>query len=177
MRKLFCLMILATASYAEDKPKDAPKAPAVDGKEKEKKEKVKDEVAILGVWLPIEIDLGPGIPAISIEKMEGAGRSEMLLKEKGVYIMADLREKRSDEGTYELGTAEKLKTITITTKTGVIKGLYELDGDSLKVCQNRDLKAARPSKFVAAPDDGIGIFVYKRSAIQAEANKENKKDK
>jgi uncharacterized protein (TIGR03067 family) len=67
------------------------------------------------------------------------------------------------EGTFKLDPKrEPHKGYEVTTPRGVVtKGIYELDGDTLKVCLGSTGDEA-PKAFETEPLDGRTLIVYKR---------------
>jgi uncharacterized protein (TIGR03067 family) len=69
-------------------------------------------------------------------------------------------------GTLKVDTSKKPHTIDATVTEGDTKGLtlpgiFELDGDTLKVCSDGQGKK-RPTEFKTAPDTGLMMVVAKR---------------
>ena len=70
------------------------------------------------------------------------------------------------QGTIDINPTKKPKTIDVKPDSGSNKGktllgIYELDGDSLKIClalPGRD----RPTAFATAAENGQQVVVYKR---------------
>jgi uncharacterized protein (TIGR03067 family) len=70
------------------------------------------------------------------------------------------------QGTIEINPTKKPKTIDVKPDSGSNKGktllgIYELDGDNLKIClalPGRD----RPTAFTTAAENGQQLVVYKR---------------
>jgi len=78
------------------------------------------------------------------------------------------------EGTFKLDDAAKPKTIdmTIASEKEVMKGLYELDGDTFKLCIPNSPSGARPEKLEPAKEGRIPVVTMKRVVEEKE-----KKDK
>ena len=65
------------------------------------------------------------------------------------------------EGAVTLDPATKPKTIDLDVNGRILKGIYQLDGDTLKLCYN--LRAEeRPTEFVSKPDSGLIVVIHKR---------------
>jgi uncharacterized protein (TIGR03067 family) len=115
-----------------------------------------DAKAMKGVWLPVSADLGgQPFPDALLKSM----KLTLTDGKYSVQVGPSL-----DEGTFVLDATKKPATMDITGKEGPNKGktllaIYELDGDSLKVCYDLSGKA-RPTEFKAAPK--IFLVVYKR---------------
>jgi uncharacterized protein (TIGR03067 family) len=70
------------------------------------------------------------------------------------------------EGTFTLDASKKPKTIDITLETGESKdkkmlGLYEIDGDTYKVCLGTP-DSERPTELVSKPDSNQALTIWKR---------------
>ena len=70
------------------------------------------------------------------------------------------------QGTIEINPTKKPKTIDVKPDSGSNKGktllgIYELDGDSLKICLALPGKD-RPTALVTAAENGQQLVVYKR---------------
>jgi uncharacterized protein (TIGR03067 family) len=70
------------------------------------------------------------------------------------------------QGTIEINPSKKPKTIDVKPDSGTNKGktllgIYEMDGDSLKVCLAPAGKD-RPTAFTTAAENGHQLVVYKR---------------
>jgi uncharacterized protein (TIGR03067 family) len=74
-------------------------------------------------------------------------------------------DKQIFDGTAKLDAAKSPKTIDVTQesegdlKGRTIPGIYELDGDTLKVCSGKE----RPTDFTAAAGSNRFLRVYKRA--------------
>jgi uncharacterized protein (TIGR03067 family) len=71
--------------------------------------------------------------------------------------------KPEPKGTFKLDPKrEPHKGYEVTTPEGQVSpGIYELDGDTLKVCLGSP-GDERPSSFETKPDDGRTLIVYRR---------------
>ena len=64
--------------------------------------------------------------------------------------------------TYKIDPTQKPKTIDLTNEMDqTAPGIYELDGDTLKVCWNQG-GSERPKKFESKPDTQVRLMVFKR---------------
>ena len=124
------------------------------------KDDAKDKEKLIGTWAPVSITVG------------GKPRPDEEVKKSKMVIAADkitiLREgKDEDKATYKIDTTKKPRTIDITPSTGgeagqVMPGIYELDGDTLKMCFARP-KGERPKEFASKEGTENAVIVLKRA--------------
>jgi uncharacterized protein (TIGR03067 family) len=73
------------------------------------------------------------------------------------------------QGAYKLNPGRKPAQIDFVHTAGELKGkiwqgIYELDGESLKICDNAaGLDKPRPGQFLSRPDSGAVLVVFKRT--------------
>lgn len=65
----------------------------------------------------------------------------------------------SKEGAYKLDSAKKPKEIDVTFGTKTSKGIYQLDGDTLKLCVS---DSERPTEFTTKPGGTAGCMTLKK---------------
>lgn len=65
------------------------------------------------------------------------------------------------EGSVKLDTTKTPKAIDLDVNGRIIKGIYELDGDTLRMCYNLT-SDERPAAFESKPDSGLIVIVHKR---------------
>ncbi len=65
------------------------------------------------------------------------------------------------EGAVTLDTSQSPKAIDLDVNGRIIKGIYELDGDTLTLCYNL-ASDERPSEFASKPDTGLIKIVHAR---------------
>lgn len=118
----------------------------------------KDSAAAEGTWSPVEAELA------------GQKFPEEVTKTIKLVITGDKYTvtvgKMVDRGTVKLDSSAKPKTIDITGTEGPNKGktflaIYELNGETLKVCYDLAGKA-RPTEFKTKPDTQLFLVTYKR---------------
>jgi uncharacterized protein (TIGR03067 family) len=109
----------------------------------------------------------------TIESSETGGKKLPADELKGFIVTFDGDKhtvKKGDEviqvGTQELDPSKSPKTITVTMTEGpnkgtVMLGIYEFDGDTLKVCFDPEGKK-RPTEFKSAPGSPNFVNVHKR---------------
>jgi len=111
-----------------------------------------------GVWKPVEVELaGTKFP----EAVFGKWRLEL---GKGKYALPGAES--PDSGTYTVDESKKPKTMDIVGADGPNKGktfpcIYELDGDTLRVCYDLSGKE-RPKEFKTAKGTKLYLVTYKR---------------
>ena len=109
----------------------------------------------------------------SLAMREKDGQSEAVKEDDDEYIKIKIdcdkflvTLKNGDhEATYALDSSKKPKTIDITLKGGdqdgkVMKGFYELDGDTMKICIGTPETPDRPAEFKSK--DEVKVFTFKR---------------
>jgi uncharacterized protein (TIGR03067 family) len=127
------------------------------------KEKQKDDDAIIGTWKIDQFDFGGEKPPVEAKDIQ------FVFAEKGKFSMVNGPKERG-EGTFKLDPAAKVKTMDITLDGKTMLAVYELDGDTLKMCIPDKPDSARPEGFVANAKERIAVVTFKRV-------KEEKKDK
>ena len=118
----------------------------------------KDGDTIEGTWLPATAELG-GKPF-----PEEVRKSIKLTVKDGKYTV--MVGKNPDRGTTKLDPSAKPKAMDITGTEGPNKGktflaIYDLDGDTLKVCYDLSGKD-RPTEFKTAEGTQLFLVTYKR---------------
>jgi uncharacterized protein (TIGR03067 family) len=143
------------------------------------KEKQKDEDAIQGTWKIDKFDLGggPGAPPqAELDKIQFVFGKDGMLKVAGGPGGEEMT------GSHKLDPAAKVKTIDMTVnppkgvndgKPETMLGLYELEGDTLKLCITNGPNKNRPEEI--KPDGKAGVAVITFSRVK-EDKKEEKKD-
>ena len=136
------LLVLAVGFLvAADEPKD-------DAVKKEWK-------ALHGNWTVVSIEVnGTKVPEDKI------GGRDAAFKDKQ-YSIHDFRL------TVKIDPTKKPKTIDMDGKDGNGKplsmmGIYDLDGDTLKICFAKPGTKDRPGQFKTRPNTGESLIVYKR---------------
>jgi uncharacterized protein (TIGR03067 family) len=154
MRSLLSLLLAPTVLLAAPVPKDKPK--------------VKDDEAVIGSWKIDKFDAGGEKTPGDIDKIR------FVFDDKGMLAMSMGNDQKS-EGKFKLDPEAKLKTIDIESMGQAMKGLYELDGDTLTLCMPDRPGADRPTEIKA--DGKARIFVVTFKRVKADEKKEDKKDK
>jgi uncharacterized protein (TIGR03067 family) len=82
------------------------------------------------------------------------------------YVV-DLGEQKF-ELTFKIDPTKKPKTIDLTMAKGeekaVTLGIYEITGDTFKICRTLEAGRDRPTEFATKEGSGTGMSVYKRKA-------------
>jgi uncharacterized protein (TIGR03067 family) len=118
----------------------------------------KDGDAIQGTWLPSTAELAG-------EKFPDEVRKTMKLAIKDDKYTVNVGEK-VDKGTVKLDSSAKPKAMDITGTDGPNKGktilaIYELDGDTLRVCYDLSGKSY-PTEFKTKADTQLFLVTYMR---------------
>ena len=114
-----------------------------------------------GTWeLTGVVDNGTIAPADAIK-----GAKVVFSKELMTLISPDGEDKT--EYTIKLEPKKSPKAIDITPMEGTFKGqtgpgIYELDGDTLRLCQPHRPSNSRPTKFAAPEGSGLHLMVLKK---------------
>jgi uncharacterized protein (TIGR03067 family) len=116
--------------------------------------------SIDGVWRPSAAEVG-GKP------FPDEVRKAIKLELKGDQYTVTVADK-IDRGTCKVNSSSKPKTLDITGTEGPNKGrtflaIYELNGDTLRVCYDLSGKA-RPTEFISKPDPSSFLATYKRES-------------
>ena len=153
MRLLLALLFGTTLLLAAPIPKEKPK--------------VKDEEAILGKWLFDKIDIGKQDPKAA-ESLQGYSIEFKKDNKLTVASPPNAMEKALDSD-WKLNDTAKVKEFDADLQVKKILGLYELDGDSLKICFG--FKSEERPKEIKADDPGrIVVVTLKR--VKAEEKKD-----
>jgi len=111
-----------------------------------------------GTWKPVEAEMGGmKLPAELMKDWS-------LELEKGKYVLKGAES--PDQGTYAIDPKKKPRTMDILGTEGPNKGksfpcIYELDGDTLRICYDLAGKK-RPSEFKTAKQTKEYLVTYKR---------------
>ena len=117
-----------------------------------------DEKMLQGTWTPTSAELaGQKFPDETLKTMK-------LILTAGKYTVKVGNQ--TDQGTVTFDPAKKPKAMDITGTDGPNKGktflaIYELTGDTLKVCYDLSGKA-RPAEFKTKPDSQLFLVTYQR---------------
>jgi uncharacterized protein (TIGR03067 family) len=118
----------------------------------------KDGDAIAGTWLPSSAELAG-------QKFSDEVRKTIKLAINGDKYTVTVGT-QVDQGTVKLNSSADPKALDITGTDGPNKGktilaIYELDGDTLRVCYDLSGKS-RPTEFKTKADTQLFLVTYKR---------------
>jgi len=110
----------------------------------------------------------------SLVTLEENGESQKITEESDHYIKLKIEGdkfmvglKNGDhDATFATDSSKKPKTIDVTLKGGdqdgkVMKGFYELQGDTLKICIGSPEAPDRPAEFKSK--DAVKVFTFQRA--------------
>src|SRR5262245_45313002 len=141
---LFAIAGLLVAADTKDDAKDDPKR-------------------IQGTWSLVAMETnGEKAPEERIKKEA----SKLVISADKITVRRADRADKPLEFAYKIDPTKKPKTMDVIFGDGPRKGetqhgIYELDGDTLKVCGS-DRKDDRPAEFVTKPDSGHMLMILKR---------------
>jgi uncharacterized protein (TIGR03067 family) len=105
---------------------------------------------------------------ISMER-EGKAAPEDVIRVQGAWIIqGDKIAVGSSKGvrsTYRLDPSKKPKAIDVSStdpKVKTIPGIYELEGDTLRLCLSYPDNKERPTAFAAPTGSKVSFYVFKR---------------
>jgi len=119
----------------------------------------KDLQRLQGTWIMVALEVDGKL--VGEDKLK-----DTTLVIKGNKYITRVRE-REIETTFTLDPSKKPKAIDMVFADGdkkdkVIKGLYEIDGDTLRICRGLSPEGDRPAQFGTWPDTGIFVVTWKR---------------
>jgi uncharacterized protein (TIGR03067 family) len=118
----------------------------------------KDGDNLQGTWLPSTAELGGKMFPDEVRKS-----IKLVVKDTQYTVTVG---KEADQGTVKLNPSAKPKEMDITGTDGPNKGktflaIYELDGDTLRVCYDLSGKG-RPTEFKTKEGTQLFLVTYKR---------------
>lgn len=118
---------------------------------------------IQGTWkVEIAKHGGESAPADYIKNMR------VVFSGNKIIIKVTIKDSRhTDEATFEIHPGKKPKAIEIIPQKGKagsrpVRGIYQLDGDTLKMCWVKGDKIERPKEFAAPVSTPYTLMVLKR---------------
>lgn len=117
---------------------------------------------IVGTWIVESAELG----GVALSDIEGA---ELVLSENGEKTLT-LPSGAVEKGTYKLDEDESPAQIDATTEgnEGTQRGIYSLEGDSLKMCFA--FQGPRPKEFPSKAETGLLLLVFERGMAKPASN-------
>jgi uncharacterized protein (TIGR03067 family) len=121
----------------------------------------KDQIALQGAW-KVTASISKG------ERSAPAEIKDLYLIFRGNAILIREDGKTQENFAFTLDPAKKPKEIDLTLKVGPQKGrvdraIYEIDGDTLRICIQSDKDAPRPGEFASPAGSKLWLIVLKRS--------------
>jgi len=122
-----------------------------------KEDAAKDKEKLQGTWLVVGgEEHGTKMPEADVKM------ADMRFIIEGDKIQATRGGKEKGKGgTFKLDPSKKPKEIDLIDDKETVKGIYSLDGDTLKFCLAKGGND-RPTDFTTKKGDGRGLFVLKR---------------
>lgn len=121
-------------------------------------DKKDDKDRIQGTWTVVSGERGgEPAPADVVESLKVTFNADKIK-----FEMKD----RTRTGTFKLDADKKPRQITLTADDGrdkPLEGIYELDGDSLKLCFNEGGNGGRPEKFDSKATKTTMVMTFKRA--------------
>jgi uncharacterized protein (TIGR03067 family) len=119
----------------------------------------KDLDKLQGTWIMAELEVEGA--QVAPERLRGT----KLVVKGDKYIVTVKNE--SHETVITLDPTKKPKAIDMVFRDGpnkdkVHRGIYEVNGDTFKLCRGREPEAERPKEFGSWPDTGVFLVVWKR---------------
>jgi uncharacterized protein (TIGR03067 family) len=122
-----------------------------------KGEKVKDEELIVGTWKAVEMDAGTG-KSFTPEEMENQG---IALRDGKLVATVDGGKGATVE--YRIDPSARPRTFDVVGKDWKTLAIYDLDGDTLKLCYNLSgSEKDRPTEFKGDEKKKHLLVVLKR---------------
>jgi uncharacterized protein (TIGR03067 family) len=125
----------------------------------------KDQDHLQGTWAVTELVAnGKPAPEEVVQKMKWTVKGDKLT----LSLPGRDGKPATKEFRFKLGPTKSPRTIDLTALDGPYKGtvslgIYELDGDTLKLCvSNNPRKKDRPGAFDSPPGSQMGLFTMKR---------------
>jgi uncharacterized protein (TIGR03067 family) len=121
----------------------------------------KDKAALQGTWkVTASESKGEKVPAEDIKGLFLIFRGDAILIREGG--------KTAENFAYLLDPTKKIKEIDLTVKVGAQKGrldrgIYQLDGDSLRICIQSNKDEPRPREFRSRAGSDLWLVVLQRT--------------
>lgn len=123
----------------------------------------KAKAALKGTWQVTSLEEGGNqIPAGITSQLKH------VFHDDAIVMVVGEKEKLAQ---YKLDPTASPKTIDIIRKDEVALGIYELEGDTLRICLAKDLR--RPTKFESKSETGRNALVIFKRVVEKEAPGKN----
>jgi uncharacterized protein (TIGR03067 family) len=120
----------------------------------------KDKEALQGTWKPVAREKNGKLESEKdpeLAKTRFVFKGDKLIEQEG---------KNEDEYTFTIDPTQKPKAIDLSLKVRdevlINKGIYELDGDTLRICLATNPDASRPTKFETKQGSKTVMGTFKR---------------
>ena len=113
-----------------------------------------DQEKLQGKWNIESFDYnGTAVEVMKQAVREFKGDKYSLTPKSGEAINGEIK---------AIDSIKKPKTIDLDVNGQTLKGIYEVDGDTLRLCYSLN-NPERPTEFASKPDSGIVLVVHKRA--------------
>ncbi|MBI1832353.1 MAG: TIGR03067 domain-containing protein [Planctomycetes bacterium] len=121
----------------------------------------KDKAALQGSWKVIEsVSKGEKVPGDELKDLY------LIFKTDAIHI----REagKTAENFTFQLDPSKRPKEIDVTLRVGpqkgrVDRGIYQIDGDLLRICIQTDKDQPRPREFSSPVNSQLWLVILRRA--------------
>ncbi len=118
----------------------------------------KDKASLQGTWKVTS----------SVSKGVKAPPEEIFLIFRGDAILIREDGKTAENFSFLLDPTKKPKEIDLTLKVGaqkgrVDRGIYQIDGDTLRICIQSNKDAPRPGEFASPPNSELWLVILQRT--------------
>src|SRR5262249_13976175 len=114
----------------------------------------KEKEALKGLWRVTSLEInGKEVPDEKIK------RFELVFANSSVTVKANTQER---ESTFDVDPSKKPKTIDLMHKDKLTLGIYQLEGDRMKMCLALEGSKKRPTDFVSKEGSDTQFFVMRR---------------
>jgi uncharacterized protein (TIGR03067 family) len=155
MRRIGLVAAVACFLLGADEPKQS--------------ESKKDAEALQGTWkLASVVRNGEEVPADFLQS------AKLVVKGERYSVTAG---DQSAVATFKMDASKKPRQIDFTYIEGpqkgeTIKGIYEVEGDTYRMCRGLTSESERPTKFAAPADSGLIFVVMKREKAKSASRDE-----
>jgi uncharacterized protein (TIGR03067 family) len=119
-----------------------------------------DRDRIQDTWVTVSFEVnGQGAPSEAVKDIRTVFKDKDYIQKKGDEVL--------EEGTFTLDPDKKPRQIDFKIGTGQDQGkdqfgIYELDGDTLKICVAAPGAEVRPTDFKTGPESQTALVVMRR---------------